>query len=268
MSHSSCLCLRVLDLVPFGQNTAMPCYALRLENPGWPAWRPGQFVMVRPQSFGLDLTWARPLSICNVTDQHLICFFQVVGRGTEKLAQLRHGDSVQVWGPLGNGFAVENVPTLLLAGGVGIVPFVGYAYCHPHPAGVEMLFGHRLALDCYPVESIRECIALETMQERSPADLTAFIEAMRERMGRCAAQQGLVLACGPLPFLRTIKQLAAATGARTQISLEQRMACGVGACLGCVTRTTERYPVPEKRSWPVQVCNHGPVFWTDQVTLE
>ena len=142
--QSSCL-LTVLDLVPFGQTGQdSRFFALRLTRPDWDGWRPGQFVMVRPTSFGLEIPWARPFGICHMTTRHLICFFQVQGRGTQRMAALREGDTVRVWGPLGNGFAVEpETPTLLLAGGMGIAPFVGYVNQHPKPWNVTMLFGHR-----------------------------------------------------------------------------------------------------------------------------
>ena len=123
----------MLDLVPFGQTgQESRFFALRLTHPQWEQWRPGQFVMVRPTSFGLEIPWARPLGICHMTARHLICFFQVQGRGTRRMAELKAGDTVRVWGPLGNGFVMEpDTPTLLLAGGTGIVPFVGYVSEHP-----------------------------------------------------------------------------------------------------------------------------------------
>lgn len=90
--------------------------------------------MLRPQGWALDMPWARPFSICRVSTNELVIFFQVAGRGTEKMAKLRRGDKVHLWGPLGNRFAVEGgTPTLLLAGGIGIAPFVGYAERHPTP---------------------------------------------------------------------------------------------------------------------------------------
>ena len=232
---SSCL-LTVLDLVPFGQTgQESRFFALRLTRPDWPSWRPGQFVMVRPTSFGLEMPWARPFGICHMTSRHLICFFQVVGRGTRRMAELKAGDTVRVWGPLGNGFAMEpDTPTLLLAGGMGIVPFVGYVSEHPKPWNVTMLFGHREPLSCYPVDSINEHVPLDS---------------------------------GPLPFLKTVHGFARELNARVQLSLENRMACGVGACLGCVTRTTEEWPVADKRNGLVQTCNHGPVFWANQIEL-
>ena len=241
---SSCL-LTVLDLVPFGQTgQESRFFALRLTRPDWPSWRPGQFVMVRPTSFGLEMPWARPFGICHMTSRHLICFFQVVG---QHLAS--HGVKA------------------LLAGGMGIVPFVGYVSEHPKPWNVTMLFGHREPLSCYPVDSINEHVPLDSLRETVPGDLDNFIFTIQERMREYAEQKGLILACGPLPFLKTVHGFARELNARVQLSLENRMACGVGACLGCVTRTTGEWPVADKRHGLVQTCNHGPVFWANQIEL-
>ncbi|MBQ9537438.1 MAG: dihydroorotate dehydrogenase electron transfer subunit [Desulfovibrionaceae bacterium] len=261
--------LKVLDLVPFGQTgTKHYFFALRLENPNWEEWQPGQFVMLRPASFGLEIPWGRPLGICHLTHQHLICFFQVLGRGTERLAQLKTGDYVQVVGPLGQGFVMEEAtPTLLLAGGMGIVPFVGYVNRHSQPWNLSMLFGHRAPIDCYPVDSINERITLDSLQETVPGDLDNLIFSLQERIHDCAEQHGLVLACGPLPFLKTVQRFALQFQARTQLSLENRMACGVGACLGCVTKTTPNWQDQKLANNYVQVCTHGPVFWAEQIIL-
>ncbi len=270
MSQAQSLSLKVLDLVPFGSESAdkEKFFALRLERPTWKSWRPGQFVMVRPTSFGLDLPWARPLGICHVTAQHLICFFQVVGKGTARMADLKSGDKVQVWGPLGNSFAMEpETSTLLLAGGMGIVPFVGYVHEHPKPWNLSMIFGHRASLRCYPLDSLNERITVDTLRESVPGDLENFIYTIRESMAEMAAQKGLVLACGPEPFLKTVQAFALELNVRTQLSLESRMACGVGACLGCVTHTTDAWPVEDKKSWPVQTCTQGPIFWAEHITL-
>ncbi len=272
MSTPSSSLLTVLDLVPFGQTgPGHRFFALRLSRPDWPdweRWRPGQFVMVRPVSFGLEIPWARPFGICHMTTRHLICFFQVHGRGTQRMARLAAGDQVRVWGPLGNGFAMEeDTPTLLLAGGMGIVPFVGYVNRHPQPWNLSMLFGHREPLGCYPVDSINERVPVDTLREPESGDLDDFIFSLQERIRDNAEQNGLVLACGPRPFLLTVQKLAARYGARAQLSLENRMACGVGACLGCVARTTEAWPVAATRGAPVQVCTQGPVFWANQIEL-
>ena len=155
----------------------------------------------------------------------------------------------------------------LLAGGMGIVPFVGYVSEHPKPWNVTMLFCHREPLSCYPVDSINEHVPLDSLRETVPGDLDNFIFTIQERMREYAEQKGLILACGPLPFLKTVHGFARELNARVQLSLENRMACGVGACLGCVTRTTEEWPVADKRNGLVQTCNHGPVFWANQIEL-
>ena len=124
-----------------------------------------------------------------------------------------------------------DTPTLLLAGGMGIVPFVGYVNEHPKPWNVTMLFGHRESLSCYPVDSINEHVPLDSLREHTPGDLDNFIFSLQERMREYAEQNG------------------------------------VGACLGCVVRTTEAWPVPAKRGGLIQVCNQGPVFWSHHIEL-
>ncbi len=261
--------LKVLDVVAFGPvSREKHFFAVRLTHPGWNEWHPGQFVMLRPESFGLELPWGRPFCICHMTARHLVCFIKTAGTGTERMAALRAGDKVMAWGPLGNYFAVEpNTPTLILAAGMGIAPFVGYVNRHPQPWNLAMLFGNRDPLDCYPVDSINEHIPVDSLREHEPGELDNLIYTVQEKIRDCAEQKGLVLACGPLPFLRVVRNFAITLKARAQISLENRMACGIGACLGCVCRTTSAWPVPSAREMPVQVCTNGPVFWADQVEI-
>ena len=241
-------------------------HILRLERPDWPAWRPGQFVMLRPKKEWGDLVWGRPFSICRMTEKELVIFFQEAGRGTERMGLLRPGDQATDWGPLGRGFAVEpDAPTLMLAGGIGIAPFVGYMERHPVPGNLTLEFGCRAPLECYPFREIAGTIRANAHPETCRADLTAFIE----RIGRCIrdTRDGLVLACGPMPFLRTVQRFSLEHGVRAQLSLESRMACGVGACLGCVVKSAERMKNVPAPGWPVQVCQCGPVFWADEIDL-
>lgn len=255
--------LRVLSIIPFGQTgKTSRFFALRLSPPAWPIWNPGQFVMLRPASFGLEIPWARPMSICHLTSRHLICFFQIEGRGTERLAQVKPDDKILAWGPLGTSFVMETgIPTLLLAGGIGIAPFVGYVNRHPQPWNLQMLFGHRAPIGCYPVDSINEHIPVDSLREQEPGDLDNFIFSLQEKITDCAEQEGIALACGPMPFLQTVKNLAVNAKCRLQISLETRMACGIGACLGCVCKSSD------KSALPLRVCTHGPVFWADEIEI-
>ncbi|MDR1360264.1 MAG: dihydroorotate dehydrogenase electron transfer subunit [Deltaproteobacteria bacterium] len=265
----------VLDLVPFGPADARSgFYALRLSLPPWEEWHPGQFVMLRPVRPLSAVLWARPFSICLLSSRDLVLFFQVVGRGTAGLARLSPGDQVFIWGPLGNSLAMEaNVPTLLLAGGMGIAPFVGYVHSHPSPWELTMEFGCRMPLACYPFDSLNEKILVEPHQEKSPADREAFLALVDSRI-REYAPAGLVLACGPTPFLKAVQLCAGKHKARAQLCLETRMACGVGACLGCMVRTSvpedasvTRPAQPRANPVPrhIRTCACGPNFWADSV---
>lgn len=263
----------VLDIVPFGVGDT-PIFAMRLTPPDWKDWTPGQFVMIRKPGLEASTLWGRPFSICRVSPNNLVIFFQVTGRATSEMTRLQAGDKVDIWGPLGNGLAVEkDGPTLLLAGGVGIAPFVGYVESHPSPWNINMKFGHRLPLDCYPLHSVNEKIMVDTFQEKVPEDLPRFIELLEQNMIKhkdkikaSKSGTGLVLACGPDGFLKTVQGLAAKHKLRTQLCLEHKMACGVGACLGCVVKTK---PKSEKAQGPAYVptCTRGPVFWAEEIIL-
>ncbi len=261
--------LAVVENVPFGISGMQgDFFALRIEKPGWKGWAPGQFVMIRPQSWTLEIPWARPFSISRVTQSEVVVFFQVTGKGTKRMAHLGRGDRVHLWGPLGNRFSVVEKPTLLLAGGVGIAPFLGYVDIHPKVECISMLFGHKHPDNCYPIEKLSERIHIISFQEQSCKDRDAFLLLVQKQMKSYADQAGIILACGPMPFLKFIQKFSLEYSVKTQLSLESRMACGIGACLGCVTQTTERWPVKSSAGMPVPTCTNGPVFWADQISLE
>lgn len=268
MAQSDFYDLSVIDNIPFGlAGTQGQFFALRLELPPWKQWFPGQFVMIRPQSWTFEIPWARPFSICRVRNQELVVFFQIAGRGTERMAYLKSGDRVHLWGPLGNRFSIEDKPTLLLAGGVGIAPFLGYVDMHPHPNNLSLLFGHKQPKDYYPTEMLFERITVHSFKEDTANDREVFLAKVQVGIQEHAERNGLVIACGPVPFLKFVQTVALECNVRTQLSLESRMACGVGACLGCVVQTTEKWPVKDMAGMPVPTCTHGPVFWADQILL-
>ena len=259
MSLRNCRNVKVLEVSPVGQsNSPGELFELKLQYPDWDGWKPGQFVMIRPIGWELDLLWARPFSICSADGGTLTLFIQKAGRGTERLSRLAAGDTVTMWGPLGNSFALEpDTPTLLLAGGIGIAPFRGYVEHHPRPENVSLFLAHRLPLACYPFDLLAKSVSSRCMIEARPEDLNCIIDSMRDQIREYAANGGLILTCGPTPFMRTAQRFAKEFGARLQVSLENRMACGVGACLGCVTKDGDGHHV--------QVCTRGPVFWADKV---
>ena len=263
--------VQVLDLVPFGNTTQDSAFfALRLSLPAWKGYAPGQFVMIRPSAGWSKRLWARPFSICRLSKRDLVVFFQVVGEATSDLARLVPGDTLEIWGPLGNGLCMEkNTKTLLLAGGIGIAPFVGYVHEHPAPWNLAMEFGLRTDVSCYPVDSLNEKIEVEVHMERNQQDREAFVLLLEKRIAEYA-EDGLVLACGPKPFLQTVQSLALKYNTRTQLCLETLMACGIGACLGCVVKAkpSNMGETPAlTNEGHVQTCTCGPSFWADSVTL-
>ncbi|MFW6324947.1 MAG: dihydroorotate dehydrogenase electron transfer subunit [Desulfovibrionales bacterium] len=227
----------------------------------WPDsdYKPGQFVMIRPESWSNDPLLPRPFSIAGVDSDGLHLFIQVVGKGTRLLASLQPGEELSVWGPLGNGFFLdESRPALLLAGGMGIAPFVGLVQKSPGAPNRELVFGHRAPLSCYPFHILSGSIQAEAHQQESMEDIQEFLTYIRDKMAGYVPA-GQVLACGPSPFLKAIQEMALDLGVDAQLSLERRMACGVGACLGCV--------VEKKGEGPVQSCTKGPVFRADEIVL-
>ncbi|MCF8038363.1 MAG: dihydroorotate dehydrogenase electron transfer subunit [Desulfohalobiaceae bacterium] len=251
----SCHELQVVELNRLGNGRFIH---LRLQSPNW-EWTPGQFVMLRPSSWGPDPFGARPFSIADLDEQGLHIYFQVVGRGTKLLAGLAPGDRVHVWGPLGRGFdyGLEN-PLLLLAGGMGLAPFVGLIKSHPTPINLELIFGHRHDLEGYPFQELKQQTLAWSFQDKSAEDLLELKRVLGLKI-RGYAPEGEILACGPFPFLKMVKELSKGCGARTQVSLETVMMCGVGACLGCV--------VPGENKASLKACSQGPVFRAEEVML-
>ncbi len=243
-------------------------YELTLEYPSvgagkavsWDAFRPGQFIMIRPADFTRSTVLARPFSVFSVDKKEGIrILYQVVGQGTRELAALQAGADITVWGPLGNAFSMPaDKPTLVLAGGIGIAPFYEYIRRHPSPAHVKMLFGHRPPLHCYEYDRFSALCICEAHQETCRADLDEFITMLYKYVPEYCAG-GHVVACGPLPFLRTIKKIADECGGSAELSLESKMACGIGACLGCVC--------DHKEKGPLAVCARGPVFKSGEIYL-
>ncbi len=262
MGANNCRAVKVIDVKALGLSSpGEEIVEIKLANPGWKSWRAGQFVMIRPLSWPLDLVWGRPFSICNADDTTLTILFQVVGRGTERLMELKEGDLVNVWGPLGTFFnKPTDRPVLMLAGGMGLAPFCGYVDTHPQPENLKLFFAHRPPLENYPYKYIADRVKVEDIRENKPEDIQTIIERVRALVKEYAENDGLVVSCGPTPFLRTIWDAAKEFGADVELSLENRMACGVGACLGCVAK--------DHTGHHTQACTTGPVFNANEISLE
>ena len=224
--------------------------------------RPGQFLTIR---CGDELILRRPFSIHRTADRHLVfIFFKVVGKGTHWLSTQKRGDTLDVLGPLGNGFSLPASANelLLLAGGTGIAPVVFLAQeALNREKRVTLVVGAQTAEYLYPKEHLpqgMECIFVTddgSYGERGT--ITQFLTRHDELVSRADE----VYACGPLAMYQEIeKQRQTWYYKKTvQVSLEIRMGCGIGACYGCSIMT--------KRGMR-QVCKDGPVFEIDDIIWE
>ena len=221
----------------------------------------GQFIGVYPKDRSTLLP--RPISICQVSDKKdaLRIVYRIAGQGTAEFSSYTEGDSVEILGTLGNGFpteAAEGKKVFLMGGGIGVPPMLE-TMKQLHAQKMAVL-GYRdeLFLDKEFAKNGDVYIATE---DGSAGTKGNVMDAIREN----ALEADVIFACGPKPMLRAIKAYALEKGIPCWISMEERMACGIGACLGCVCQSTEvdsHSHVHNKR-----VCKDGPVFLSTEVEL-
>jgi dihydroorotate dehydrogenase electron transfer subunit len=244
-------------------------YSMKLQYPEWDMpqeVKPGQFAGLYPNDPSKLLP--RPISICRWDPGRgeLRFVFRTAGPGTESLAALRTGDRVDMLGILGNGYDPEKLSgkrVLLLGGGIGIPPMVELAAVLSELPGTEVtaVMGYRDS-DLFLTKELSACARLLIATEDGSVGTKGnVLDAVRENDVRA----DVICACGPMPMLRAVKKYAAGSGVPAYISLEERMACGVGACLGCVTKTAK---VDEhSHVHNARICTEGPVFEAGEVEI-
>jgi dihydroorotate dehydrogenase electron transfer subunit len=203
-----------------------PYTLLRLERGGLDPGVPGQFFML--EAPGLLLP--RPMSLCQAPEGELGFLMEPIGRGTRALSSLRRGDSIYVLGPLGNGFDLDVERPLLVAGGIGIAPM---PYLSEALGGPPALAGFRSHAHAAAARMLLP-LAEITVEPQLVTDLLPD-------------DPGDVLACGPEPMLEAVRAVAPSA----QLAWEAPMACGHGACYGCIVILGEQY---------VRLCTEGPVL--------
>ena len=222
--------------------------------------KPGQFLSLYSKDESRMLP--RPISICEIDREggRLRMVYRVAGRGTEEFSRLAPGDRIEVLGPLGNGFPLDTgaKKAFLMGGGIGIPPMVQLA--RELDQEVQVIAGYRD--EQFLTKELAGNGALYVATEDGSAGTKGNVmDAVREH----GLTADIIYACGPKPMLRAVKAYAEEQGIPCWISMEERMACGIGACLACVCRSKEvdgHTYVHNKR-----VCKDGPVFLSTEVEL-
>ena len=222
---------------------------------------PGQFVSLYTENGSKLLP--RPISICETQKENgrLRLVYRVTGpgTGTEEFSRLRAGDTIELMGPLGNGFPLD-IPkkAFLIGGGIGIPPMLELAKrlsCEK-----QIIAGYRDELFLTGELSENGTLYIAT-EDGSAGTKGTVLDAIREQK----LEADIIYACGPTPMLRALKAYAAEHNMECYLSLEEKMACGIGACLACVCQSKDvdaHSHVHNKR-----VCKDGPVFEASEVEL-
>jgi len=242
---------------------AQHCYKLVLEAPAVAkAAKPGHFLMVKV-SDGMEPLLRRPLSIHRVgaAAGTVELLYEVVGPGTGILSQKKAGDHLSVIGPLGNTFSFNaktpDAHAVLVAGGMGVAPLMFLAQ-RLKADTVTVLIGARTSAHVLCASDFRKLgcdvrIATDDGSSGFHGRVTGLLDTI---LARKAQAVPALYGCGPKPMLKAMSGLCGSYGAAAQISLESHMACGIGACLGCVIQTRQGFQ---------RVCKEGPVFQADEV---
>jgi dihydroorotate dehydrogenase electron transfer subunit len=220
--------------------------------------RPGQFISIYSNDRSRLLP--RPISICEVnkSERSLRLVYRVLGSGTKEFSCLKPGDTLRVLGPLGNGFPLKEKKALLIGGGIGIPPMLELAKELRCEKQIILGFRDEIFLTKELEEQGMVYVATE---DGSVGTKGNVLDIVREHN----LDAEIIYACGPTPMLRAIKEYAGEKGIECYLSLEERMACGVGACLACVCKagSKDRHSnVNNKR-----ICKDGPVFLSTEVEL-
>jgi dihydroorotate dehydrogenase electron transfer subunit len=270
----------VLENRPIARDT----YLLRLDDPAMArAIRPGQFLMVRAcdgPPGGTDPLLGRPFALYDVARDAdgapaaVDVVYLVLGRGTATLARRRPGERLTAWGPLGNGFGpppADGGPVAFVAGGIGQTPFLALARdwlgsarfgedapaASPAAGSATLYYGVRSADLFAGLDDFREAgVALRLATDDGSLGHRGFVTDLLAADLERGARPSKVVGCGPPPMLRALAALADRFGLDCDLSLENHMACGFGACFSCVAPIRQ----PDGSTDLRRVCVEGPVF--------
>lgn len=258
---------KCVGIVLSAQELAFDVYDLWIETEIAKDAKPGQFIGVFTSKESALLP--RPISICEVNNEKtaLRIVYRVVGKGTNEFSHYKAGRRIWVLGVLGNGYPLEEAEgkhALLLGGGIGIPPLVELAkqLRSREPLGkITVSVGYRND-DLFLTEELSQYAdVLIATEDGSVGTKGNVMNAVDENK----ITPDIIYSCGPMPMLKAIKSYAEEKNIPAYISLEERMACGVGACLGCVCKTTHKDHHSHVNN--ARICTDGPVFEAKEVEI-
>lgn len=219
---------------------------------------PGQFVHIRANGF----TLRRPISICGIDPEKgtLRIVFEIRGEGTDAISRLNTGDCIDMLAPLGHGFTIDPNfnKVVLIGGGIGTPPMLPLARIFGEKA--VAISGFRNASAAILQDDFARTGAQTILcTDDGSAGIHGFVT---QPLGDLLKSEKIdaVYACGPTPMLKNIAAMCLESGIFCEISLEERMACGIGACLGCACKTKRN-----DEKYFAHVCKDGPVFNAEEV---
>ncbi len=240
-------------------------YSMWIQTEASESAKPGQFLSLYTNDARRLLP--RPISICEIDREkgRLRVVYRVTGQntGTEQFSRMSAGDRIPVVGPLGNGFPVKEAigkRVFLMGGGIGVPPILELAK-QMECGKKQIVAGYRDAHIFLKEEFEQNGELYISTEDGSVGTKGNVLDAIREN----GLDADIIFACGPTPMLRAIKEFAKEKKIACYISLEERMACGIGACLGCVCRTKERDPHTNVHN--ARICKDGPVFLSTEVEI-
>lgn len=220
---------------------------------------PGQFVSLYCEEHSRLLP--RPISICEIDKEcsAIRLVYRLAGEGTKEFSALQTDDEVKVLGPLGNGFPLEGEHPIVIGGGIGVPPMLELA--KSLSAKATIVLGYRDE-QLFLKEQFEDYGQVEIATDNGAVGVHGTVVDVLEQK---QITGNVIYACGPKPMLAAVKRYAMEHEIKCYVSMEERMACGIGACLGCVCQTKEEDAHSHVHN--TRVCKDGPVFLAEEVEL-
>lgn len=220
---------------------------------------PGQFVSLYCEEHSRLLP--RPISICEIDKKRsaIRLVYRLAGEGTKEFSALQTDDEVKVLGPLGNGFPLEGEHPIVIGGGIGVPPMLELA--KSLSAKATIVLGYRDE-QLFLKEQFEDYGQVEIATDNGSVGVHGTVVDVLEQK---QITGDVIYACGPKPMLAAVKRYAMEHDIKCYVSMEERMACGIGACLGCVCQTKQEDAHSHVHN--TRVCKDGPVFLAEEVEL-